>query len=110
MDTRRWMLDQEIARSGNYVAIDCEFVGVAPRQESALARVSVVNYYGVTYLDVYVKPDGQVTDWRTPISGVTQEHMKNAVSFEKAKDLVAGLIGGRILVGHSVSQDLKYLG
>lgn len=28
------------------VAIDCEMVGVGPNKESALARISIVNYYG----------------------------------------------------------------
>lgn len=28
------------------VAIDCEMVGVGPNNESALARISIVNYYG----------------------------------------------------------------
>lgn len=95
---------------GKYVAIDCECVGVAPRLRSALARVSIVNFYGVTHLDVYVKPNGRVTDWRTWVSGITPKHMKHAISYDEAQKLVAEIIDGRTLVGHSVSQDLNVLG
>lgn len=36
------------------IAIDCEMVGVGLKNESALARVSVVNFYGVVCFFNYV--------------------------------------------------------
>ena len=32
------------------VALDCEMVGVGPNKESALARISIVNYYGAVVI------------------------------------------------------------
>ena len=63
-----------------FVAIDCEMVGVGERGErSALARVSVVNFFGQVLLDSFVKPQERVTDYRTKWSGV------------RPKDLVDGM-------------------
>lgn len=101
--------DHYKTKLGNFVAIDCECVGVGPGRKSALARVSVVNYFGVVYLDVYVRPNGQVTDWRTLVSGITPELMQNAISYKKARELVEERIDDRVLVGHSLSHDLGIL-
>ncbi|QLL34367.1 hypothetical protein HG536_0G02280 [Torulaspora globosa] len=95
---------------GKYLAMDCEFVGVGPEgKESALARVSLVNYYGHVILDEFVKPREKVTDWRTWVSGVRPEHMKDAVPFREIQKKVAGLLQDRILVGHSIKHDLESL-
>lgn len=66
-------------RPGRYLALDCEMVGVGPDgRESALARVSLVNYHGAVQLDVFVRPRERVVDYRTQFSGV------------RARDLVDG--------------------
>ncbi|KAL9618585.1 MAG: hypothetical protein Q9160_006696 [Pyrenula sp. 1 TL-2023] len=99
---------------GKYVALDCEMVGVGPDpdRDSALARVSVVNYNGDQIYDSYVRPKEQVTDWRTRWSGVTPKHMSTARSFEQVQADIAKLLDGNILIGHAISNDLNalYLG
>lgn len=95
---------------GKYLAMDCEFVGVGLEgKESALARLSMVNYFGHVILDVFVKPREKVTDWRTWVSGIKPEHMKEAISFKEAQNKTAALLDGRILVGHSIKHDLEAL-
>ncbi len=90
--------------------MDCEFVGIgSDGKTSALARVSIVNFYGYTILDTFVKPKEHVTDWRTWVSGVTAAHMKDAISFQDAQKQVADLMKNRILIGHSIQNDLKVL-
>eukprot|EP00744_Colponema_vietnamica_P019807 GILI01028054.1.p1 GENE.GILI01028054.1~~GILI01028054.1.p1 ORF type:complete len:361 (-),score=69.64 GILI01028054.1:117-1124(-) len=92
------------------VALDCEMVGVGDKGErSALARVSLVNYYGHVLYDQFVKPLEKITDYRTEYSGVRPVHMENAISFKQAQTEVAALIKDRILVGHSLHNDLKVL-
>ncbi|CAN6633852.1 RNA exonuclease 4 [Trichomonascus vanleenenianus] len=98
------------ADAGSYVAIDCEFVGVGHLgSRSALARVSIVNYYGTVLLDKFVKPKERVTDWRTWVSGVSPKDMKDAITFEEAQKLAADVFKNRIVVGHAVYNDLKAL-
>jgi len=53
-------------------------VGVGPMgEESTLARVSVVNYFGAVLLDEFVRQKERVTDWRTQWSGIRAKDMTN---------------------------------
>ncbi|KAF9279740.1 3'-5' exonuclease [Mortierella antarctica] len=95
---------------GKYVGIDCEMVGVGPEGiHSALARVSIVNFYGVTILDLYVRPVEFVTDFRTAVSGITPKHLVGATEFKDAQKQVADIIEDKIVVGHAVHNDFKAL-
>ena len=58
-------------------------VGIGPGGlESALARVSIVNFHGNLVMDKFVKPKEPVTDYRTEVSGITPELLKNGMSFQ----------------------------
>ncbi|KAF9949817.1 3'-5' exonuclease [Modicella reniformis] len=95
---------------GKYIGIDCEMVGVGPEgTQSALARVSLVNFHGVQILDLYVRPMERVTDFRTAVSGITPKHYANAVDFKDAQKQVADIIKDKIVVGHAVHNDFKAL-
>ncbi|KAK2746069.1 3'-5' exonuclease [Myotisia sp. PD_48] len=99
------------AEVGKYIAIDCEMVGVGPNPdaESALARVSIVDYNGDLVYDSYVRPKEMVTDWRTRVSGIQPKHMVEARSLEEAQRDVAKLLQDRIIVGHAIRNDLDAL-
>ncbi|KAK2120540.1 REX4, RNA exonuclease 4 [Saguinus oedipus] len=59
------------------LALDCEMVGVGPKgEENVAARVSIVNQYGKCVYDKYVKPTELVTDYRTAVSGIRPENLK----------------------------------
>lgn len=75
LDTNVYLEDPCKCRPSYYAAIRCECVGIGSKGTLALARVSVVNFYGFTLVDVYVIPNGNVTDYRTSVSGITPEHM-----------------------------------
>jgi len=96
---------------GRYVAVDCEMVGVGPNpdKESALARVSVVNYNGDQIYDSYVRPKEQVTDWRTAVSGILPKHMVEARTLEIVQADITRILQDRILVGHAIRNDLDAL-
>lgn len=92
------------------LALDCEMVGVGPKgEESIAARVSIVNQYGKCVYDKYVKPTEPVTDYRTAVSGIRPENLKQGEEFEVVKKEVAAMLKGRILVGHALRNDLKVL-
>ena len=92
------------------LALDCEMVGVGPKgEESIAARVSIVNQYGKCVYDKYIKPTEPVSDYRTVVSGIQPENLKQGEEFEVVKK-VAEVLKCRILVGHALHTDLKVLG
>ncbi len=62
------------------VCIDCEMVGIGEMGlDNMLARVSIVNQLGQCLYDKYVKPTEPVVDYRTSISGITEENLQNGL-------------------------------
>ncbi|KAG4098649.1 exonuclease [Neocallimastix lanati (nom. inval.)] len=97
-------------RFDNYVSIDCEMVGVGPEgKESALARVSIVNYYGNVILDKFVLPREKVVDYRTHVSGITKEILKDAEPFLEVQKEVADILKNKLVIGHSLEHDFNAL-
>jgi len=102
--------DANNAAMGKYLAMDCEMVGVGPDgKESALARVSLVNWHGEAILDQHVMPTEPITDYRTAVSGVEPHHLVGAPSLAEVQRQVWDLLQGRILVGHSLRNDFRVL-
>ena len=126
-----------LEEQGRYVALDCEFVGVGPGgYKSALARVSLVDYENTVLIDAYVKVSEPITDYRTFVSGITEEHHLSspdpdsdsdsnldsnssssdtqlyplAMDFDKCIQLVKKMLDKKILVGHGLKNDLHVLG
>ena len=56
------------------------------------ARCSIVDYSGHVILDLYVKPDDNITDYRTPWSGIRPKDMKRAVPFKNARNMIVKAI------------------
>lgn len=103
------------ALPGKYVAVDCEMVGIGPEpnRDSALARVSLVNFHGHQVYDSYVQipRNIEVTDYRTAVSGIEPRHLRLHVArpFDEVREDLKILLSGRILVGHAVKNDLDVL-
>lgn len=92
------------------IAMDCEMVGVGvDGTESIVARVSIVNTRGECLYDKYVKPKEPVMDYRTSVSGIRPEHLKNGEDFSVVQKEVAQMLKGRLLVGHALKHDLDVL-
>ncbi|RIA94107.1 hypothetical protein C1645_735009 [Glomus cerebriforme] len=77
--------------------IDCEMVGVGYMgSESALARVSIVNYYGEKLFDKFVKPK-EITLFLI------------ATDFDKVQREVQELLKEKLIIGQSPGFDFKAL-
>ncbi|XP_059050373.1 uncharacterized protein LOC131845340 [Achroia grisella] len=106
--------DNEFRKKKNnltkFLAMDCEMVGIGHGgNDNMLARVSLVNKFGDCIYDKYVKAREEVTDYRTDISGVRREDLLNGEDFTVVQKEISELIRGRILVGHSLKNDLAVL-
>lgn len=91
------------------IAIDCEMVGIGDGTDSMIARVSIVNRFGICLYDKYVKPREEVCDYRTAVSGIRPHHLYNGEEFKTVQQEVAEILKGRILVGHALKNDLAVL-
>jgi len=105
--------DAPMQKRDMYFALDCEMVGVGPGGlDSALARISIINWDNDLALDTYVRVQEKVTDYRTFVSGIRQEHIESnsAMTLEEVQDTVSKMLRGKILIGHGLENDLKAIG
>jgi RNA exonuclease 4 len=94
-----------------YVAMDCEMVGVGDRgYGSAVARVTLVDWHGSVLLDTFVKPERPVTDYRTFVSGITADDLNDALDLATCRSQVTECLQGKVLIGHALKNDLHALG
>ncbi|XP_074863231.1 apoptosis-enhancing nuclease-like [Carettochelys insculpta] len=108
----RASLSHSLQRPGKCVAIDCEMVGTGPGGKlSELARCTVVSYNGDVIYDKYIRPELPIVDYRTRWSGITKQHMRNAIPFGVAQREILKILKDKIVVGHAIHNDfhaLKY--
>lgn len=97
-------------RSNAMVAIDCEMV-LCEDGTDALVRVCVVDRDLKVKLDELVKPDKEVVDYRTNITGVTAKDLEQVTcSLQDVQESMKKLLSrGMILIGHSLNNDLQAL-
>jgi len=110
---KRTSNDEPMQEKDTYFALDCEMVGVGPEGlDSALARISIINWDNELVLDTYVRVQEKVTDYRTFVSGIRQEHIESnsATTLEEVRDTVSKILRGKILIGHGLENDLKAIG
>lgn len=91
------------------VAMDCEFVGVFPKDTSALGRCSIMDYNGNVIYDSFIKPEGTIMTYRTRYSGIRKKDMKNAVPFKIAQKQIREILQDKVVVGHALHNDFKVI-
>lgn len=94
------------------VALDAEMVGVGQYgQNSSIARVVLIDWWGEVLFDEYIKQTQTVTDYRTFISGITPEVLAEATyTLRDARKKILRILYGKFLIGHALKNDLKALG
>lgn len=98
-----------------YVSMDCEMVGVGKSgKKSAIARVTIIDWNNNLLMETYVRPNEPVTDYRTAITGITEDHLYGKLSIIcdiiMCRMMVKRILQNKILVGHRLKNDLDCLG
>lgn len=96
--------------SSKMMAIDCERCGTTT-DPNALTWIAIVNEDLETVYETLVKPPDPIIDYRSHLSGVTEERMKNVrVTLKDVQNRIQQLVAENpdcILLGHSLNHDLK---
>jgi len=94
------------------MALDCEMVGVGVNStRSSLARVVIIDWKGARVFDEYIQQSEPVTDYRTFVSGITEQNLQQAtMPLHVCRMRVSQILFGHILVGHGLENDLQALG
>ncbi|KAF9787301.1 ribonuclease H-like domain-containing protein [Thelephora terrestris] len=99
--------------SSRYIALSTQSVGVGPAgSTSMLARVVIVGYRGTTLMNEFVKPTLPISDYRTNVTGIVPGILESddAVPFDEIQARVAMHIADKIIIGHSLWNDLSVIG
>jgi RNA exonuclease 4 len=80
--------------------------------DSAVGRVTLVNWENQVVVDTFVKVPVRVTDYRTAETGITAQALcsEKARKLEDVRAKVGAIIKGKILIGHGLEVDLSALG
>lgn len=81
--------------------------GISLRPKPCARRVCIVNNEGTVLMDKFVRPKERITDFRTRYSGVRPTDLRWAEAFEDIQRQAAAILTDRIIVGHSISNDLQ---
>ncbi|KAG8530677.1 uncharacterized protein KY384_004032 [Bacidia gigantensis] len=96
-----------VTASRHILVVDCEMCTVQGG-ESALTRVSIIDWDGKTVMDELVQPDKPIIDYLTPYSGMTAallDSVSTTLSDIQTR-LLALVTPHTILLGHSLNSDL----
>nr|KAG5701837.1 hypothetical protein BaRGS_019048 [Batillaria attramentaria] len=77
---------------------------------SLQGRCSIVDYTGAILFDRFVKPEEQVTDFRTPWSGLRAKDIRRGIPFVAAQEQISAVIKDKVVVGHAVHNDFRVMG
>ena len=109
-DTNKSPSSPDPPSSRPFHAIDCEMCQTG-KSTSALTRLTLLSSTGEPELDMLVKPEHPITDYRTKFSGITPKMLegvtKNLADAQQA--LLGKLKPDSILIGHSLDSDLAAL-
>lgn len=101
------------------------FTSHTGRYSSIHSRVAITDFRGENIYERYVAPTLQVTDYRTGVTGITEEHLSrysifplrrpvidlcyagSAYKFSQVQRQVADIIRNKTIVGHQLWNDLS---
>ncbi len=95
----------------NYVVLDLETTGFDPRYDEIIeiGAIKVIDGKIVDTFQTLVKPEDEIDDFISELTGITNEMLANAPKIEDVFDDTLDFIGDNIIIGHNVHFDINFL-
>ncbi|MDO4501253.1 MAG: PolC-type DNA polymerase III [Erysipelotrichaceae bacterium] len=94
-----------------YVVFDLETTGLSSEYDYTIEFGAVLMYKGEIkeQKDFFIKPPFALSEQIKNLTNITDDDVRNARTFEEAKDEILDFIKGRVLVAHNASFDYGFL-
>lgn len=95
----------------DYVVIDLETTGLSP-DYSEIIELAAIKVKDNEIIDKYqqlVKPDEEIDEFITSITGITNEMVKDAPKINDVLNNYLEFIGDNVILGHNVSFDVNFV-
>jgi len=94
-----------------FVSLDLETTGLDKRIDRIIEFGAVkfdLNGNSET-LQILINPGTKIPEFITYLTGITDEELKDGVTFEEAKEKISKFIGDSVIIGHFVQFDIDFL-
>lgn len=106
-DMDKFNVYKHLCRPG-IVALDCE-MALGIDNLNHLTRIAIVNYCGEVLIDEFIKPEVLIKDYRTAITGITQQMLESSKPFSFYRPMIQQILNGVSVVGHTLEKDFEVL-
>lgn len=100
-----------ILEKGTYCVFDLETTGLSSRFDHIIefgAQI-VKDRSCIKSMQMFIKPPVELSAFTTELTGITNEHVKEARPFEECVDELLDFIGDSVLVAHNADFDYNFL-
>lgn len=100
-----------IAFPCDYTVVDLETTGLDPNYDEIIeiAAVRVINNLPSDTFSALVKPNKNVSEFITSLTGITNEMLSTAEKIEDVLKPFINFVGSDIIVGHNVNFDINFI-
>ena len=95
----------------NYVLFDIETTGLDSEYDEIIeiGAIKVDNNKVMDEFHSLIKPDNEIDEFITNLTGITNEMVENAPNIEEVLPNFINFIGDEILIGHNVNFDINFV-
>lgn len=108
---REYKGKSQLAFIDEYVVLDLETTGLDPSYEEIIeiAAIKISNGVKVSEFATLVKPEDNIDEYITQLTGITNDMVKDAPNIEKVLLELKEFLGDSVIVAHNANFDINFL-